>query len=200
MSASTGTCVASKSNSSCGVNWKCHFNFPVSASRATTALVYRLSPIRESPFQSGPGLPTPQYVRFDSGSYEPVVQIDPPPVFHESPAHVSWPGSPGCGTVLNFQICLPVTGSYAAMNPLMPYSPPAGPTITLSLTTRGATVPEYPCSGFPIGVVHSRRPSRASMPTRFASIVLMNNVCPRTARPRLMRPQHARASGDGVYA
>ena len=33
-------------------------------------------------------------MRFESGSYEPVIQIDAPPVFHESPAHVSLPGSP----------------------------------------------------------------------------------------------------------
>ena len=39
MSASTGTCVASKSYSSWGVNWKCHFRRPVSGSSATTELL-----------------------------------------------------------------------------------------------------------------------------------------------------------------
>ena len=64
ISASTGTCTESKSKSSCGVNWKYHFSLPVSASSATTQSLYRLSPARTSPFQSGPGLPMPQYVRF----------------------------------------------------------------------------------------------------------------------------------------
>ncbi len=55
-------------NSSCGVNWKCHLILPVSASSATALSLYRLSPSRSSPFQSGPGFPVPQNVRFVSGS------------------------------------------------------------------------------------------------------------------------------------
>jgi hypothetical protein len=77
-----------------------------------------------------------------AGSYEPVTQIEPPPVFHASPLHVSEPGSPGAGTVLKRHISLPVAGSNAAMNPRMPYSPPPTPTMTLSFTTRGARLSE----------------------------------------------------------
>ena len=39
-------------------NWKCHFSFPVSASSATTLLLYRLSPL-VVPVSVGTGLPTP---------------------------------------------------------------------------------------------------------------------------------------------
>jgi hypothetical protein len=59
-----------------------------------------------------------------------------------SSVHVSWPGSPGPGTVLKRQTSFPVFASYAAMKPRMPYSPPAGPMITLSFTTSGAIVNE----------------------------------------------------------
>ena len=85
----------------------------------------------------------PQYVRFRSGSYEPVTQIEPPPVFQESPPQVSPPRSPGPATVLKRQTCFPVLASNAARNPRIPYSPPAGPTMTLSFTTRGASVRLY---------------------------------------------------------
>lgn len=46
-----------------------------------------------------------------TGSYDPVSQIGPPPCFHESPPHVSLPGSPGSGIVLNFHNCRPVFAS-----------------------------------------------------------------------------------------
>src|SRR5262252_19661 len=108
---------------------------PVRASKAIVDEVYRLSPGRRSPIH-GPALPVPQNVRFVSGSYVPVTQIGPPPVFHSSPfGHVSLPGSPGAGTVYVFQISLPVSGSKAATNPRMPISPPEQPTITLPSAT-----------------------------------------------------------------
>src|SRR5206468_1286562 len=103
-----------------------------------------------SAFQSGTGLPVPKYIRFRLGSYEPVTQLDPPPCSHTSlsAGHVSCPDSPGPGTVLKRHTSRPVFASKAAINPRMPYSPPAGPMITLSLTTSGAIVKEYPSSGF----------------------------------------------------
>src|SRR5262245_36497338 len=95
MSASTGTWTESQSCTSCGVNWKNQLTFPVSGSSANTQSEYKLSPARWSPFQSGPGFPVPQYVRFSSGSYAPVTQTEDPPVFQESPAHVPNLGSSG---------------------------------------------------------------------------------------------------------
>ncbi len=38
VSINAGVCCASKSHTSCGVNWKCHFKAPVAASRATIEL------------------------------------------------------------------------------------------------------------------------------------------------------------------
>src|SRR4029453_13677353 len=126
---------------------------PVSGSSAITEQLYKLSPGRPAPSQSGPGFPVPQYVRFSSGSYEPVTQIGAPPCIHESPPHVSWPASPGPGTVLKRQTSLPVLTPPAAMKPRTPNSPPAVPAITLSFTTRGATVNAYPSFGSPAGSV-----------------------------------------------
>src|SRR6202030_3868460 len=98
-STSIGTCVASQSCTSCGTNWKYHFSLPVSTSKAMALSEYRLSPRRESPFQSGEGFPVPQMRRFCSTSNEPVTHVGAPPVFHASPGHVSLPGCPGSGTV-----------------------------------------------------------------------------------------------------
>ena len=44
-------------------------------------------------------VPIPQKVRLVSGSYDPVTHTEAPPVFQESPAQLSWPGSPGPGMV-----------------------------------------------------------------------------------------------------
>src|SRR5438552_8664959 len=90
-----GISFESQSCTSCGVNWKCHLIRPSTGFSASSEQVYRLSPGRTSPFQSGPGLPVPQYTRLSAGSYEPVSQEDPPPFFQLSPPHVSEPGSPG---------------------------------------------------------------------------------------------------------
>src|SRR5581483_5962953 len=110
-STSTGIWFESQSCTSCGVCWKCHFALPVSTSIATIDEVYRLSPTRESPFQSGPGLPVPQYSSFNSGSYEPVSHVAPPPWTQLSPGHDSLPGSPGDGIVQKRHTCLPVLAS-----------------------------------------------------------------------------------------
>ena len=145
----------------------------MSGFKATTESEYKLSPSLTSPFQSGAGLPTPQYVRFRSGSYEPVTQIDPPPRFQESPDHVSCPGSPGPGIVLNRQSSSPVFGSMAAMKPRMPYSPPAEPRISLSFTTKGACVSEYPPVGSTICLLKTTAPLLASRATNRPSMVPM---------------------------
>ena len=75
-----------------------------------------------------------------SGSYEPVIQIEAPPVRQVSPGHVSLPGSPGSGIVCVRHTSSPVSGSYAATKPRMPRSPPEGPISTLPLATSGAMV------------------------------------------------------------
>src|SRR4029078_12902112 len=96
-------------------------------------------------FQPGLGLPVPQKVRFVSGSYEPVTQMGAPPCCHESSGQVLLPGSPGAGTVLNRHTSAPVRTSYAATQQFVPNSLVAGPRMTLSLTTSGATFNCSPC-------------------------------------------------------
>ena len=66
--------------------------------------------------------------------------MEPPPRFHESPSQLSLPFSPGPGTTQKRQARLPVAASKASMKPRMPYSAPAMPTTTLSLTISGAEV------------------------------------------------------------
>ena len=55
-----------------------------------------------------------------SGSIAGCVQTGPPPYFQESPSQVSWPNSPGPGSVQNFQTSLPVFASYAPNCPRTP--------------------------------------------------------------------------------
>src|SRR5579864_5343287 len=95
----TGTWVASQSCSSCLVNWKYQFIFPLSALSASSELLYKLSPDRPSPRFDGEGFPVGQKIWFVAGSYVPVFHAGAPPTFHESPSQVSCPGSPGPGTV-----------------------------------------------------------------------------------------------------
>src|SRR5215471_8382954 len=126
-----GVSSASQSCTSCGVNWKCHFSLPLSGSSAMSEQVYRLSPLRLSPYRSAPGLPAPQYSVFSLGSNVPVIQVGPPPLTQESPSQVSPPGSPFAGIVQTRQMRAPVFASYASRNPRTPCSPPPIPTITL---------------------------------------------------------------------
>ena len=93
---------------------------------------------------NGPGLPIPQYTVFSSGSYEPVIQVDPPPSFQVSPFQVSPPGSSGDGIVWVRHRCLPVAGSHPSMKPRVPNSAPEMPVMTTPSATSGATVIEYP--------------------------------------------------------
>src|SRR5712664_1327891 len=125
---------------SCGVNWKYHFNLPVSGSNASTQSVYRSSPGLGLPSKSGEGLLVPQYNRFSSGSNVPGIHVVPPPCLYKSPGQLDDPGSPGPGIVQNRHASFPVSASIAATNPRTPSSPPDVPTIILSLTTSGALV------------------------------------------------------------
>ena len=85
------------------------------------------------------------------------------------------------------------------MKPRMPYSPPPTPTITLSLTTSGACVIEYPDVVLATSVFQTARPVFASMAISCASSVPMNSVSPRIASPRLLAPQQTmRSCGRGV--
>src|SRR3954453_19932044 len=75
-----------------------------------------------------------------SGSYEPVCQIPPPPLFQAlwSSFHVSLPGSPGFGTAYQRQSSLPVLASSAASQPRVPASPAPFATMTLPSAINGA--------------------------------------------------------------
>ena len=57
----------SKSQTSCGVNWKCQRRSPVRASTASSESENRLSPPRGSPLKSGEGLPVVQNTRTGRG-------------------------------------------------------------------------------------------------------------------------------------
>src|ERR1041385_6428246 len=75
-----------------------------------------------------------------AGSYEPVCQIPPPPVFHALflSFHVSLPGSPGLGTAYQRQSSLPVRTSSAAIQPRVFPSPAPLAMITLPSSVIGA--------------------------------------------------------------
>src|SRR5262249_11190337 len=79
-------------------------------------------------------------VRRVAGSYEPVCQIPPPPVFHELllSFHVSLPGSPGLGTTYHRHNSFPVLASSAATQPRVPASPAPFAMMTLSSAVIGA--------------------------------------------------------------
>src|SRR5215831_10970298 len=77
-----------------------------------------------------------------AGSYEPVCQMPPPPVFHALflSFHVSLPGSPGLGTTYHRHSSLPVLASSAATQPRVPASPAPLAMMTLSSAVIGAVV------------------------------------------------------------
>src|SRR5262245_55182139 len=91
--------------------------------------------------------------------------LDPPQAlaaprsFHELPSHVSFPNSPGRGTVRNRQTSAPVRTSNARMSPgaAMPGpSPQETPTMIVFFQTAGADVGPYP-SAANFGSSPSRR-------------------------------------------
>src|SRR5262249_44914720 len=99
---STGVSTASQSWVSCGETENAHTSFPVSGFSATIEQVYGLSPGRVVPFNTGVGLPVPQYRRLSSGSYVPVIHVIPP---------VVWFGVPGGGVESHWHCVAPVSGS-----------------------------------------------------------------------------------------
>src|SRR5947209_12530073 len=107
-STSTISFTPSKSHESCGVNWKYHFIRPVATSSASTEFEYRFTPGR-TPANHGPGLPVPQNSVRVSGSYDPVIQVSPPPRRYIPGGQVVPPGSLGAGIVQRFHTRLPVT-------------------------------------------------------------------------------------------
>src|SRR5215469_12879382 len=79
-------------------------------------------------------------VRLVAGSYEPVCQRPPPPVFQALflSFQVSLPGSPGLGTAYQRHSSLPVLTSRAASQPRVAPSPAPLATSTLPSITIGA--------------------------------------------------------------
>src|SRR5712692_6177978 len=77
-----------------------------------------------------------------TGSYEPVCQRPPPPVFHALfvSFQVSLPGSPGFGTTYQRQSSLPDRASSAAIQPRVFASPAPFATITLPSAVMGAAL------------------------------------------------------------
>ena len=75
-----------------------------------------------------------------AGSYEPVCQMPPPPVFHALflSFHVSLPGSPGFGIAYQRQSSLPVLASSAAIQPRVLPSPAPLAMMTLPSAVIGA--------------------------------------------------------------
>src|ERR1700730_10864204 len=75
-----------------------------------------------------------------TGSYEPVCQRPPPPVFQALflSFQVSLPGSPGFGTAYHRHTSLPVLASSAASQPRVPASPEPFATRTLPSAVIGA--------------------------------------------------------------
>src|SRR5882672_4477817 len=81
-------------------------------------------------------------VSFVAGSYEPVCQRPPPPVFHALLVsfQVSLPGSPGFGTTYQRHNSLPVRASSAATQPRVFASPAPLATMTLPSAVIGAVL------------------------------------------------------------
>src|ERR687889_1464740 len=135
-------------------------------------------------------------MRFRSGSYVGVTQQFAPPRCHASPSdgQVSDPGSPGLGTMYVRQTRSPVSRLNASTCPRTPNSPPELPTMTLSFTTRGATVALSPARTSPCTVSQSFSPFSASSATTWAFKVARKTFPSATATPRFTLPQHSETS------
>jgi hypothetical protein len=84
---------------------------------------------------------------------------------------------------LNFQTSLPVRTSNAAIQQLTPYSLVAGPRITLSFTTSGATLNCRPFFQSMSVLFQMPCPVFASIAIRWPSYVAQNNRSPEIASP-----------------
>ena len=108
----------SRSQISCFTVWKCQIRLPVFASRASSVLPKRLSPSRSRPMNMLTGLAVATYTMPRCSSrLMPCQEATLPEYVQASFGHVSYPNSPGCGTVWNVHRSLPVRASYARMSP-----------------------------------------------------------------------------------
>src|SRR5271154_1056940 len=127
-------------------------------------LVYRFAPSpspekRLAEYMSDAAFPVPQYTRLRPGSNDPVIQVAPPPYLQLSPFQVSLPFSPLPGIVKKRHARRPVLASKAVKYPRNALSPPAVPTITLSLTKSGAAVMLHPhCFESLVAAFHTSAP------------------------------------------
>src|SRR5229473_1718810 len=122
------TWVRSQSCESFGTSWRCQRSFPVRTSSTTIEFVYRLLPLRSWTGRSGAGLVTAMWRSPASVSRANAVHTPPPPTgMSFSACHVSDPGSPGFGTVLNRQTGEPSVRRNAPTQPWMLRSLTAGP-------------------------------------------------------------------------
>ena len=108
----------SRSQISCFTVWKCQIRLPVFASSARRVLAKRLSPSRSRPMNMLTGFAVATYTmpRWSS-RLMPCQEATLPVKVQASFGHVSYPNSPGCGTVLNVHRSLPVRASYARTCP-----------------------------------------------------------------------------------
>src|SRR4051812_22602634 len=114
-------------------SWKCHRYLPVFASTATTDEENRLLPGRSMPTRSLFGAPSGTYRMPRSASRDVYPQTLTPERFLAlSAPHVSYPNSPGRGTLWNVHASLPVRASHARVSPAGPVPPadPPGPSPT----------------------------------------------------------------------
>ena len=139
MSTSTGTCVASQSYRSFGVNWKCHFSFAGVGVERDDGVGVQVVARALRRVEVGPWIadaPVRQVQRRIVRAGDPDRSAAVLPANRRSRSRSR--ARPGAGIVLKRQASLPVAASYAAMKPRMPYSPPPTPMMTLSFTTSGA--------------------------------------------------------------
>src|SRR3954452_3770548 len=135
-------------------------------------------------------------MRFRPGSYVGVTQQFAPPRCQASPScgQVSNPGSPGFGTMYVRQTRSPVSSLNASEWPRLPNSPPELPTMTRSLTMRGATVALSPARTSPYVWSQTFLPDAASSATMWAFRVTTKTIPWATATPRFTLPQHSDTS------
>src|SRR3954447_15961379 len=129
---------------------------------------------------------------FRSGSNVLVTQQLPPPRCQASPSsgQVSDPGSPGLGTMYVRHTRSPVSRLNASAWPRLPNSPPELPTMTMSLTTSGATVALSPARTSPYVWSQIFFPVAASSAMMCAFSVATKTLPSATATPRFTLPQH----------
>src|SRR5438874_824050 len=125
----------------------------------------------------GSVLPVPKTARLSFGSMSAFSHIAPPPYDEPVPGacvHVSLPGAPGRGTVVQLQTRAPVVASRACMLLLgLPPSPPLSPTMSRPLKYIGVAETRPPFCHGSSSVFQTRPPvvwSRATtLPSRWVA-------------------------------